>query len=435
MKANLILKPKWLVAMHPQVEALEGQAVVINDGIIVDVLPADEASSTYEADETLELSSHVLMPGLVNAHTHSPMTLFRGMADDLQLMTWLQEHIWPAEQKMNEDFISVGTELAVAEMLRSGTTCFNEHYFYPGTTAEVAIAAGMRAQIGVLALDVPTPWAQTGEESITKGLNDLERVGDYALVTHSMAPHAPYTVSDDTFKRMMKIATDRSLTIHIHMHETQFEVDTSMKEHGKRPMQRFADLGLLEHHMQLVHMTALNDEDISLIKGKNCHVIHSPESNLKLASGYCPVQKLLDAGVNVGLGTDGAASNNDLDMFGEMRTASLIGKMVAQDPTAVSAKDVLSMATLGSAKALGLDDKIGSLEKNKAADMIAVDLSALNTQPVYHPISHLVYAVNSQQVTDVWVAGQRVLKDTTLTTIDTNVLIEEVGTWKAKIVS
>jgi 5-methylthioadenosine/S-adenosylhomocysteine deaminase len=349
-------------------------------------------------------------------------------------MDWLQQHIWPLEQKwMSEAFVKDGTDLAIAEMILGGTTCFNDMYFFPEITAGQAIHHGIRAKVGLIVIDFPTVWAQNSDDYIAKGLALHEQLRLSDLCTTAFAPHAPYTVSDGPLQKIKTLADELELPIHIHVHETLHEVEQAQAQTGLRPLQRLQDLGLLNPSLIAVHMTQLSDDEISRFAESGAHIVHCPESNLKLASGFCPVARCLAAGINVALGTDGAASNNDLDMFGEMRTAALLGKAVAGDASAIPAMTALRMATINGAKALGLDDCCGSLTLGKAADVIAVDLSPLETQPLYCPVSQIVYAASRQQVTDVWVAGKRLLKQRQLTTINKDELTAKIALWQRRL--
>lgn len=416
---DTLLQARWLVPINPAHDCLEHHSIAIDDGRIIDILPDDQAIVQYSAQNRIAYPKHALMPGMINCHTHAAMNLFRGLADDLALMDWLQNHIWPAEQQwINEAFVQTGTELAIAEMLRCGTTCFNDMYFYPDVSARVARRVGIRACIGLIVLDLPTVWAQNADEYIDKGtaLRDLYR--DDELIRTAFAPHAPYTVSDAPLQKIRTLADELDVPVHMHVHETAFEVADAVEKSGKRPLQRLHELGLVSPNLLAVHMTQLLDSEIELLAAAGSHVLHCPESNLKLASGFCPVAKLLAAGVNVALGTDGAASNNDLDMFGEMRTAALLAKGVANDATALPAHQALEMATINGARALGIDSFTGSLEIGKQADIIAIDLSAIETTPMFNPISHLVYCTGREQVSDVWVAGKHLMKQRVLTSLD-----------------
>ena len=436
-----ILHAAWIIPVEPHGVFLENHAIVISEGKILDLLPSKIAEEKYKHNHTEQLKTHVLIPGLVNAHAHSPMVLFRGLADDLPLMTWLTEHIWPAEATyLSEALMRDGTELAIAEMLRGGTTCFNEHYFYPEVTAQTAMDCGMRACVGLWLGEVKTPWAQDVDTCLKKGMAALNAFNlpsfqhaNRHLLSFSLAPHSPYMLNDGHMLEMKALSEEHDLAIYMHLHETQDEIKTSLEQYKQRPIQRLHRLGLLSHKFQAVHMVQSTAEDIQLLHETNTHVINCPESNLKLASGFCPVHALISAGVNVALGTDGAASNNDLDMFTEMRSSALLAKAVANDPTAISAATVLRMATLNGAKAMGLDRQIGSLEIGKAADLVAVNLAEINTQPIYNPISQLIYAANSYQVSDVWIAGKPVLRNKELVTMNKEALLEKAQQWRAKI--
>jgi 5-methylthioadenosine/S-adenosylhomocysteine deaminase len=431
--ADLIVLPRWLVPVEPAGVVLEQHALVVRDGRIAAVLPAARAKEAWKARETLDLPRHAVMPGLVNIHTHAAMTLLRGLADDLPLMDWLQGHIWPAEgQHVGRAFCEDGVRLACAEFIRGGVTCFNDMYFFPDVTAAVASAAGLRSAVGLIVLDFPTAWAQPGEY-IHKGLELHDQLKGEPLVRTVFAPHAPYTVSDGPLKEVRKYANELGIPVHMHVHETAGEVDMALQAAGRRPWQRLKDLGLVGPDFIAVHMTQLTDAEIADCAQHGVTVAHCPESNLKLASGFCPVDKLLKAGVNVALGTDGAASNNDLDLLGEMRTAALLAKGVAGDARALPAPAALHMATLAGARALGLDAEIGSLAEGKAADFIALDLSGAGTQPVYNAVSQLVYAGARHDVTDVYVAGRALMRGRQLQTVDAAAAVATAQQWRAKI--
>ncbi len=420
MKAiDTLLQARWIIPVRPTHTCLEQHSIAIDDGRIIDILPSEKAAQQYQAQNHHNYPHHALLPGMINSHSHAAMNLFRGIADDLALMDWLQNHIWPAEQKwVNEAFIQTGVELAIAEMLRSGTTCFNDMYFYPEVSARIAKRIGIRASIGLIVLDFATMWAANAEEYIEKGTALHDSYRDDELIRIAFAPHAPYTVSDAPLQKIRMLADELDVPVHIHLHETALEVEAAVKQSGKRPLQRLHELGLVSPNLLAVHMTQLLDSEIELLAEAGSHVLHCPESNLKLASGFCPVAKLLAAGVNVALGTDGAASNNDLDMFGETRTAALLAKGVANDATAVPAQQALEMATINGARALGIDSITGTLETGKQADIIAVDFSTIETTPVFDPVSHLVYCAGREQVSDVWVAGRHLMKQRVLTSLD-----------------
>ncbi|TCO83506.1 5-methylthioadenosine/S-adenosylhomocysteine deaminase [Plasticicumulans lactativorans] len=431
---DTLLFPRWIVPVEPAGVVLEGHALAIDQGRILDVLPAVDAAARYLGRITLHLPSHGLIPGLVNAHAHAAMSLLRGLADDLPLHEWLTGHIWPTEGRwVSEAFVHDGTQLAMAEMLRGGITCFNDMYFFPDVTARAASAAGMRACVGLVVIDFPSAWASGVDEYLDKGLALHENLRHDPLISTAFAPHAPYTVAPATLERVRTLADELERPIHIHLHETAAEVDEYHARHGRRPLAHLDALGLLSPELLAVHMTQLDDAEIARVAETGVHVLHCPESNLKLASGFCPVARLLAAGVNVALGTDGAASNNDLDMFGEMRSAALLAKAVAGDAAALPAGHALHLATLGGARALGLDADIGSLLPGKWADVTAVDFGALEAQPLYHPLSQLVYASGRHQVTDVWVAGRHLLKNRVLTTLDADAIHQRARAWRDTI--
>lgn len=432
-RIDLLILPRWIVPVVPAATVLEHHALAVDQGRIVGILPRSQTMG-IKAREVRELPGHVLIPGLINAHGHAAMSLFRGLADDLPLMTWLQEHIWPAEARwVSEDFVRLGTRLAIAEMLRGGSTCFADMYFYPDVAAEAAVEAGMRAQLAFPVIDNPIPGARDSAEAISRGLKLRDELRHNPLLSVAFGPHSPYTVGDTTLANVRMLADELDMPVHMHVHETAGEVSDALSLNGQRPLQRLDALGLLTPRLQAVHMTQVNDEDLELLVEHGVSVIHCPESNMKLASGICPVQRLLDAGVNVALGTDGAASNNDLDMFGEMRTASLLAKSSTGSSTALGAHQALHMATLGGARALGIAGETGSLEVGKAADITAVDLSGLVHQPVYHPVSQLLYTCNANQVSHVWVAGREKVRDGRLVLADQDGLLAAVDQWSQQI--
>lgn len=433
-KIDTLINARWVIPVEPDDTVLDHHSIAIRDGKIIALLPTSDITKTYQAKETVELPDHALIPGLVNTHTHAPMSLFRGLADDLPLMQWLNEHIWPAESKwVNEEFVRDGTRLAVAEMLKSGTTCFNDMYFFADVTARTCIEIGMRAVVGLIVVDFPTVWAQSWEEYIHKGTKLHDDLRHIDLVTTAFAPHAPYSVSNAPFEKIRVVNNELNIPVHIHVHETAHEVEAAVAKTGTRPLQRLARLDLLNLNLVAVHMTALLPEEIESLAKVNASVVHCPESNMKLASGFCPVKALLDAGVNVAIGTDGAASNNDLDMLDELRAAALLAKAVAHDATAVPAHTALRMATLNGARALHLEEHVGSLEAGKLADIAAIDLSAISSQPVYDPLSQIVYTATREQVSDVWVAGKRLLHNRQLTTLDEQSILQKAREWRDHI--
>ncbi len=434
-QVDLIINADWIVPVEPRGAVYHGHALVIHEGRITALPTQAEARETYAAATVVDRPNHVLLPGLINAHTHAAMTLFRGMADDMPLEEWLSQHIWPAEARWaGPEFVRDGTELAICEMLLGGTTCFQDMYFFPDVVGEVAIERSIRAVIGMIVIEAPTLWAQTIEEYLDKGLAAGDRFRDNPLVHATFAPHATYTVGDDAFERIRVLADELDTQIHLHVHETADEVATAWKQSQQRPLARLDDLGLVTAQLTAVHMTQLEDAEIDLLAERGTHVVHCPESNLKLASGFCPVDKLSRAGVNVALGTDGASSNNDLDMFSEMRTAALLAKGVAGDAAAVPAEDALQMATLNGARALGLAGSIGSLAPGKFADVISVDFNVAGCQPVHHPISQLVYSTSRDQVVDVWVAGNAVVTGGRLANDDQADVLERARAWQRRLI-
>lgn len=430
---DLLLLPTWLVPVEPAGVVLRDHGLGIRDGRIALIAPRSEALR-QPAREIRELTQCLLAPGLINAHGHAAMTLLRGIADDLPLMTWLHEHIWPAEgQWVDEDFVRDGTDLAIAEQIKGGITCFSDMYFYPQVACECVHNAGVRAQITVPVLDFPVPGALNAAEALRKGLQLFDDLKQHPRIRIAFGPHAPYTVSDDKLEQIRVLADELDAGVHMHVHETAQEVAEAIASNGERPLARLARLGLLGPRFQAVHMTQIDDEDLALLVEHNCSIVHCPESNMKLASGFCPVERLWQAGVNVAVGTDGAASNNDLDLLGETRTAALLAKAVAGSATALNAHSALRMATLNGARALGLETQTGSLELGKLADVVAFDLSGLAQQPIYDPVSQLIYASGRDCVKHLWVGGKQLLDDGRLTRMDEDELIAKARAWGEKI--
>jgi 5-methylthioadenosine/S-adenosylhomocysteine deaminase len=434
MHAELLIHADWILPVDAADSTLARHSIAVDRGRIAALLPRAQAEQQVQAQRVLELPGQVLIPGLINAHTHSPMTLLRGLADDLPLMTWLHEHIWPAEGRwVDTEFVADGTRLAVLEMLRGGVTCYNDMYFHPEVTARVTAEAGMRLLAGMIVVDFPTRYAQTAEEYLRRGLELHDHFRDHGLVRTAFAPHSPYAVSEGPLTRVRTLADELEVPVHIHLHETRDEIVQSLREHGERPLARLSRIGLLGPQLVAIHMTQLEDAEIEQLAITGSHVVHCPESNLKLASGFCPVAKLLAAGVNVALGTDGAASNNDLNLLAEMRTAALLAKGIAGSASAVPAEAALRMATINGAKALGIDDQTGSLEPGKAADIVAVDLGNPHTQPLYHACSQMVYAASSHQVTQVWIQGRQVIRDGTPLTLEPDAILAAARRWQERI--
>jgi 5-methylthioadenosine/S-adenosylhomocysteine deaminase len=438
LNVDLIIEASWLCPVIPSSTLLTQQAVVIQSGKIIDVCSI-EAARQYDATETVQLNEHILIPGLINLHTHAAMSLMRGLADDLPLMPWLEQHIWPAERAVvSSSFVRDGTLLACVEMLSGGITTFNDMYFYPEAAAQASMQAGMRANLGLVVLEFPTNYANDAADYIDKGTVAKDQLRDESLISFSFAPHAPYTVSDATFSQINTLSAQLDIGVHTHLHETKAEIAQSEQTHGMRPLARLANLGLLNSTVTLAHCVHLNQAEIKLLAEHNCSIAHCPSSNLKLASGIAPIAEYAKHGINIGLGADGAASNNRLDMFAEMRLAALLAKGQSGDATAISAHEALRMATINGAKALGLDDKIGSIEIGKLADLTAVRLSDIETQPCFDPISHLVYVAGREHVSHTWVNGD--LKyhkpegsEGVFSNIEPQELTEIIAKWQPKL--
>lgn len=435
-----LISSKWIIPVIPQSAVYEDCAIAVSAGRIVAILPQTEALRKFDPEHHTALPDHVLVPGLINMHGHAAMSLFRGYADDHSLHTWLEHYIWPAEARfVSEEFVSHGTELAIAEMIKAGTTFFSDMYFFPNAAARVAQTSGIRCQLAFPVIDFPSAWARDAEEYLHKGLQLHDDYNDSDRIHVAFGPHAPYTVLDKHLEKIAVYAEELDSCIQIHLHETATEVDDAVRETGKRPIERLRQLNLLSPQTQCVHMTQVNAEDLATLQSCNSHVIHCPKSNLKLASGFCPTAGLLGADINVALGTDSAASNNSLDIFNEMQTAALLGKAVAGNAEAISAHTALEMATINGARALGLEDRIGSLEKGKYADITAVDLSGpgslsdLSSLPLYNPISQLVYTASAHRVSHVWVNDRLLLDNGELTTLQQREIAEKVRQWQNKI--
>lgn len=431
---DLLIRPAWVVPVQPEGTVLSDHAVAVTSGRIAQILPAGQARQVLAPAEVIDLPGHVLIPGLVNLHTHAAMALMRGLADDLSLMDWLSNHIWPAEaEHVSEQFVLEGTLLACAEMLRGGVTCFNDMYFYPEMSGRAAQQARMRAALGIILVEFPTKYAADPQDYLRKGLETRDQLKNEALLSFCMAPHAPYTVSDKSFEQVATLADQLQIPIHIHVHESRFEIEESVKQHGARPIERLRRLGLVGPQMIAVHAVHLEDAEIALLAGQGASVAHCPASNLKLASGFARVGAMLSAGLNVGLGTDGAASNNRLDVLGDLRLAALLAKAANDDPRTLPAQSALKMATLAGARALGLENEIGSIETGKAADLVALNLSSLELSPCYDPVSQVVYAAGREHVSHVWVRGELLVRDGRLLHLDEQEIESRTRIWRQRI--
>ncbi len=431
---DLQIEARWVIPVEPQGVVLESHAVLVDADRIVAILPIAEARQRFAPRERVELGEHALIPGLVNAHTHNPMTLMRGLADDVPFMVWLKEHVWPAEARvMGPEFVRDGVELAIAEMIRGGTTCCNENYFFPDVQAATYAKHGFRSLIGLPVIEFPTPWAQSRDEYFDKALSVHDALRDQPLIGTAFAPHAPYTVANESFERIHLLSDQLDLPVHLHLHETADEINDSLRDFGMRPFARIKQIGLVNERLIAVHMTQLSEAEIHDCAAHGVSIVHNVESNMKLLSGFCPAEAIRRAGVNLAIGTDGCASNNDLDLFGEMRSAALVGKLVANDAAAMSAASVLRAATMGSARALGWHDRIGSIEVGKQADLAAVDLGTIESQPIYNVVSQLIYAAGRHQVSDVWIAGVRKLRNRELAGMDTAAILANARRWRERI--
>ncbi len=415
---RFVLAAAWVIPIDPPGVALADHAVVVLDGRIAAVLPTNEARQRYPEPDWpwLVRPHHIALPGLVNAHTHAAMTLLRGCADDLPLQRWLNEAIWPREQQLvSPEFVYEGSWLAAAEMLMGGITCALDMYFYPEAAARAFHEAGLRATVGLVALEFPTPYAATADDYLTNGLAVWEKWHDKPLIRFALAPHAPYTVRDETFTRIAALANELELPVHLHLLETAAERPESLRQYGLTPLERLARTGILATPKLIAaHGVHLTRDELTLLGQHGAALIHCPTSNMKLASGAADVTAWRAAGVIAALGTDGAASNNRLDLFWEMRHAALLAKLTRNDAAALPGADLLTMATLGGAQALGWDEEIGSLRPGKSADFITISCASFAYRPVFDPIAHLVWVADREAVCDVWVAGQLRLFEHTL---------------------
>ncbi len=433
-QVDQLIHAATIITCEDNNQVLQDHAIAVKDGKIHAILPSSLADKTYQSTNVTRLPHHVVTPGFINTHTHLAMNVLRGLADDLNLMDWLHNHIWPAEAKwLSPEFVYDSSKLAMAELIRCGTTCFNDMYFYIEETAKAALEAGVRGCIGMSVIDIPTPWAKTTDDYFARGLEFYQQYKDNAFIKPTIAPHSTYMVSLENLQRVNTVANEYHLRINIHLQEDPAELEKAIKTFKMRPLERLNEIGMVSDRLMAIHMTQISESDMEILLAKKPNIVHCPESNMKICSGQCPVQKLLSSGINVSLATDGAVSNNDLDMIGEMRSAALLGKITANDPRATSAETVLKMATINGARTLGIDHITGSLTKGKSADFIAINMDEIETQPLYHPVSQIVYATSRQQVSDVWCAGRRLLKDRELQTLDEKALLATAKAWRNKI--
>lgn len=431
---DLLIEAKWIIPVEPANTVLENHSVAIDQGRIVAILQHPEAIIRFTPKEVKRLPHHILIPGLVNLHTHAAMSLLRGLADDLPLMDWLQNHIWPAEAKhVSPQFVHDGTLLACAEMLRGGITCFNDMYFFPQAAAKAAQELGMRAAIGLITIDFPTTYASDTDDYLAKGMSVRDELRESPLLSFCLAPHAPYTVGDRSFAKVLTLAEQCDMPIHLHLHETRQEIDGSVGQFGVRPLERLRRLGILGPAFIGVHGVHLDTQEMELLARHDCSIAHCPSSNLKLASGISPIAELAGNGVNIGLGTDSAASNNRLDILHELRLASLLAKGRSGRAEVIGAHQALRMATLGGARALGLEAEIGSIREGKSADLCALKINDSTLAPCYDPVSLLAYSAGREHVSDVWVAGSARVSDGKLLGADEIELINLAALWQNQI--
>ncbi len=429
-----ILTPTWIAPVRPQHTLLTQHSLVIDKDRIIDLCPSDSARRQYLNAQELVLEGHLLTPGFINVHGHAAMTLLRGVADDREMMDWLTNWVWPIEGELvNGQFVYDGTRLAAMEMIMGGTTCAADTYFFPEQAARAFTDMGFRAQIGMPVIQFNNAWAKGEDEHIRKGLSFRDSIKNQPLLTSAFAPHAPYSVTDAGLERIRVYAEQLDLPIHLHLHETATEVSDAVSGDGLRPIARMQKLGILSASLQAVHMTQLRADEITLLANHGVQIAHCAESNMKLASGFCPVQALLDQGINVAIGTDGAASNNDLDMIQEARSASLLSKVLSKDATSLSAETCLEMMTIAGAQFLAIEDHTGSLEPGKQADITAIDLSHPSLQPVYHPVSQLIYTATARDVSHVWIAGKHLLDGKQLTKTDVSSVTTAAENWRTQI--
>ncbi|MDC6484318.1 TRZ/ATZ family hydrolase [Methylophilaceae bacterium] len=432
--ASIIISASWIFTSNSEGELLSDHSIVIKNDKIIDLIPQSKVLDHYEASDIYNLSDHILIPGLINTHTHAAMSIFKGFSDDLPLQDWLNNHIWPAEKKfVNSSFVKDGSVLALSEMLKSGITTFNDMYFFPDATAEAIKELGVRGNIGLVVLDFPTNYAADPEDYLLKGFDFRDKWRNEELITTCIAPHAPYSVSDEAFNLINTYAEELNINIHTHLHETQWEVDDSIAKYGITPVQRLNNLGIIGPSLMAAHCVHLNNQDMLTLAKNKVNIIHNPSSNMKLGSGIPDTSRMLEQNLNISLGSDGSASNNRLDIMEEMRLAALLIKGSTKSPELLPAKEVIKMATINGAKALGLESEIGSIEINKKADIVAINLNSIENQPVFNPLSTLVYSSSRSDINYVWINGIIKLKDKNLVNIDEDLIIQLAKKWQRKL--
>ena len=432
--ASIIISASWIFTSNSEGQLLSDYSIVIENDKIIDLVSQDKVFDEYEANDTYQLTNHILIPGLINTHTHAAMSLFKGFADDLPLQDWLNDYIWPAEKEfINSSFVKDGSILALSEMIKSGVTTFNDMYFFPDATAEAVKELGVRSNIGLVVLDFPTNYATDPEDYLLKGFEFRDKWRNEELITTSIAPHAPYSVSDEAFTLINTYSEELSINIHTHLHETQWEIEDSIEKYGITPVQRLNNLGIIGPSLMAVHCVHLNDQDMATLAKNKVSIVHNPSSNMKLGSGIADIAKMLKQNLNISLGTDSSASNNRLDIMEEMRLAALLIKGSTKSPESFSANEAIKMATINGAKALGLESIIGSIEKNKKADLVAIDLNSIENQPIYNPLTTLVYSSSRSDVSYVWIDGEIKFKDKKLVKIDEERIIQLAKKWQRKL--
>ena len=426
LNCDLIIKGKYVLPMDKDLSIIEDGMAVVSGNKILQAGKAEDLKNQYSADETIDCGNSIVMPGLVNTHTHAAMAYFRGLADDLPLDEWWFNHIRPAEINfVKPKFIKKASELACLEMIKSGITFFNDMYYFSEVTAEVCKQVGIRAMLSDAIIDFSAPSYKNVNEAISLFKEFYNKYRDDELINVSIQPHTIYTCCRKTLIKTKELAQEFNVPVHIHVSESEKELKDCKKEHGKSPVEYLDEIGILSDKVIATHNVWLSDNDLEIYKNKGVKASHCPISNMKLASGIAPIFKMLEMGINIGLGTDGAASNNTLDLFSEMRTCALLHKVNNLDPIVMNAREVVKMATAGGAKVLGLENKIGSLESGKRADIITINLDKPHLTPIYNPFSHLVYCVEAQDVENVIINGKVIMRDRGMKTINEEKVLRE----------
>jgi 5-methylthioadenosine/S-adenosylhomocysteine deaminase len=433
-KADYIICGDYVLTMNAGFESIRQGAIAVQGSSIIEVGKSDDLMQRYPEAEVIVGENKVLLPGLINTHCHAAMVFFRGLADDLPLKEWLENHIWPAEARwLTPEFVYDSTELACLEMLKAGITTYNDMYFFGDSTARATRALGMRASLGAGIIDFPTVAASTLDEYLANAERFIANWKGDDLISPCIAPHGAHTCGPETLRRSKELAERLDVQLHMHLSETRWEVEEIISKHGKRPVEYLDSIGFLDERLIAAHCVHLDEGEISLIAKRSVSVSHCVESNLKLASGIAPVPQMLKSGVRVTLGTDGAASNNDLNILSEMSTAAKLHKAIANDPTVMNSKTALLMATRWGAEALGMGDKIGSLEKGKAADVISINLKRPHLTPLYDIYSHIVYSAMASDVETVIVGGRLLIRNGTHVSGMEDSIMQKASEWQSRI--